>query len=128
MARDSINVQYPTIDDSQSVGAKKITKAAVTPANGVKIANAFANKNNSLFICVENTDSNNSYVTFKAGDSYPNAMLGDLKQDVLSEATTVFQLQDVSRFENKDGSLYIDFPVAFVGNIFAIAKSVELNA
>lgn len=127
MARDSINVQYPTVDDSQSVGAKKITKSTVTPANGVKIVNAFANKNNSLFVCVENTDSNNSYITFKAGNSYPNSMLGDLKQDVLAEATTVFQLQDVSRFENNDGSLYIDFPVGFVGKIFAMAKSVELN-
>ena len=127
MARDSINVQYPTVDASQSVGAKEITKTSVTPANGIKIAKAFANKNNSLLICVENSGESDSYLTLKAGDSYPNSMLGDLKQDVYGEAVTVFQIQDISRFENKDGSLYIDFPVGFTGKIYAVAKSTALN-
>ena len=31
------------------------------------------------------------------------------------------------RFENKDGSLNLDFPSGFSGNVFAIAKSVALN-
>lgn len=127
MAKDVINVQYPVTDDTQSVGVKKITKAAVDPSKGISIANAFANKNNTLLICVENTDDENSSVTFLAGDAYPNAMLGDLSQAVTAESVTAFQIQDISRFENKDGSLNIDFADGFTGNIFVVAKSVALN-
>ena len=128
MARDSINVQYPAIDTTQSVGKASVTKTAVNASNGIKIASAFANKNNTLIICVDNDDDADSYVVFKAGDAYPNAMLGDLQQTVLSETTTVFQLQDISRFENKDGSLNVDFKTGFDGTIYAIAKSVALNS
>ena len=78
-------------------------------------------------VCVENTAQTDSKVTFLAGDAFPNAMLGNLEQDLLAKTTTVFQLQDISRFENKDGSLNLDFPSGFSGNVFAIAKSVALN-
>ena len=127
MARDSINVQYPAIDTTQSVGKASITKSTITAANGVKLAKAFANKNNTLLIGIDNAGEADSYVVFKAGDAYPNAMLGDLKQDVLAETTTVFQIQDISRFENKDGSLNIDFKTGFSGTIYAVAKSTDLN-
>ena len=128
MTRDVIKVQYPVTEGTQSVGAKAIVKKEVTVANGISIENAFANKNNTLFICVENTDDADSAVTFKAGNAYPNAMLGDLTQEVLAETVTVFQVQDISRFENKDGSLNIDFAAGFEGDIYAVAKSTALNA
>jgi hypothetical protein len=128
MARDLIDVQYPTVDATQSVGAVKVTKTTVTPANGIGIKKAFANKNNTLSICVENNDDAATYITFKAGDAYPNAMLGDLKVDLLAETANVFQVQDISRFENKDGSLNIDFASGFDGTIYAVAKAVKLNA
>lgn len=127
MARDKVSVQYPEMEDSQSVSAAKVTKTAVTAANGIELVNAFANKNNTLIICVENTAKTDSALTFIAGDAYPNAMLGDLEIDVLSESLNAFQVQDMSRFENKDGSIYIDFDSTFTGNIFAIAKSADLN-
>ncbi|MCR5265111.1 MAG: hypothetical protein K6E29_00780 [Cyanobacteria bacterium RUI128] len=127
MTRDSINVQYPTIEDSQSVGAAKLTKSVVDVENGVTVANAFANKNNTLTIFVENTADEDSTVTFKAGDTYPNSMLGDLQITVEDESVTAFQIQDISRFENKDGSLKIDFGADFEGNIYAVAKPVALN-
>ena len=38
---------------------------------------AFSNKNNSLFVVIENTASE-SLLTVKAGDAYPNSMLGDI--------------------------------------------------
>ncbi|MBO6271609.1 hypothetical protein J6O48_02380 [bacterium] len=127
MTKDIINVQYPISDATQSVAATGISKTAVDPDKGVSIKKAFANKNNTLMVCVENTAQTDSKVTFLAGDAFPNAMLGNLEQDLLAKTTTVFQLQDISRFENKDGSLNLDFPSGFSGNVFAIAKSVALN-
>ena len=127
MTRDAISVQYPTSEDSQSICSGTVTKTTVTAANGVTIKNAFANKNNTLMICIENTSDSDSDVTFKAGDCYPNSMLGDLDVSVLTKSITVCQIQDISRFENKDGSLNLDFETAFTGNIFAIAKPVDLN-
>ncbi len=127
MARDIIAVQYPEMDDSQSVANAKVTKKTVTQANGITIEKAFDNKNNSLVICVENTASSASSVTFKAGDNYPNAKLGDLEVNVDQNSLNVFQIQDPSRFENKDGSMNLDFKTGFTGNIFAAAKSVAVH-
>ena len=83
MARDSINVLKPVYDNSESVATVKCTKQAVTQANGIKIAKAFENKDNSLFIMIENTTTvssaaADSSATIKAGDAYPNSVLGDL--------------------------------------------------
>lgn len=127
MARDIIAVQYPEMDDSQSIANAKVTKKTVTQANGIAIEKAFDNKNNSLVICVENTASSASSVTFKAGDNYPNAKLGDLEVNVDQNSLNVFQIQDPSRFENKDGSMNLDFKTGFTGNIFAAAKSVAVH-
>lgn len=127
MTRDLIDVQYAQTDTTQSVSTAKITKSSVTAANGVGIKNAFANKNNTLMICIENNDDESATVTFKAGNAYPNAMLGDLTVTLLAESLNVFQIQDPSRFENKDGSLNIDFAAGYDGKIFAVAKSVALN-
>ena len=127
MTRDLINVQYPELDSTQSVAELEVTRSTVTQANGVGITKAFANKNNTLLICVENTAESDSQVTFKAGDIYPNAMLGDLTVDVAASTVNAFQIQDISRFENRDGSLNIDFKSGFTGKIFAIAKPTALN-
>lgn len=127
MTRDIISVQYPMIDNSQSILSSKIIKSSVTPANGVSIQKALANKNNTLMICIENTADNDTGLTLKAGDNYPNSMLGDLKVVVLSGSLLALQLQDIARFENKDGSINIDFDTDFKGNIYAMAKSTGLN-
>ena len=127
MSKDIINVQYPRMEGTQSVASVEIEKTEVNPANGISIEDAFANKNNTLVICVENSSESDSSVTFVAGDNYPNAMLGNLEQEIPAETCVVFQMQDPSRFENKDGSLYIDFDEGFEGSIFAAAKSVGLN-
>ena len=127
MTRDNISVQYPKMENTQSVATVKVTKDNVVQANGVCVEKAFANKNNSLAICIENSSTSASEVIFKAGDNFPNAKLGDLKIDVEASSVNVVQFQDLSRFENKDGSLYIDFKVGFTGKIFAVAKSVEIE-
>lgn len=132
MARDSINVLKPVYDNSESVATAKCTKQAVTQANGIKIAKAFENKDNSLFIMIENTTTvssaaADSSATIKAGNAYPNSMLGDLTVTLDKSAITAIQIQDPSRFENADGSIYVDFASGFTGNIFAVAKRVGLK-
>ena len=120
MTRDIINVQYPTLDHTESVANICIEKQAISQANGVTIAEAFSNKNNTLFVVIENTTSD-SLLTVKAGDAYPNSMLGDIVIEI-PEGVSAIQLQDLSRFEKADGSIDLDFSEGFVGNIYAIAK------
>lgn len=127
MTRDIINIQCPVVDKTQSVANVAITKTAVVVANGIEIKNAFKNKNNTLLICVENSATKATTLTFNAGDTYPNAMLGNLEVSLPASSTTMLQIQDASRFENKDGSVNLDFSTDFTGNIYAVAKSVALN-
>lgn len=121
MTRDIINVQYPTLDHTESVANICIEASTVVPANGVTIADAFSNKNNSLFIVIENGDSTSSLLTVKAGDAYPNSMLGDIVIE-LPKGISAIQLQDLSRFEKADGSIDLDFDDDFDGTIYAVAK------
>lgn len=127
MARDIIDVQNPVLDNSESVGTVKVTKTTVTQANGITVKKAFNNKNNTLFIHVDTTATSDSSLTIKAGDTYPNAMLGDLTVALTKSAETVLQIQDPSRFENKDGSVNIDFASGFTGTIYAVAKRAGLK-
>lgn len=121
MTRDIINVQYPTLDHTESVANISILKQAVTPANGITIADAFSNKNNSMFLVIENTAESNSSLTVKAGEAFPNSMLGDIVIEI-PEGVSAIQIQDLSRFEKQDGSIDLDFDEDFEGNIYAIAK------
>ena len=121
MTRDIIEVQYPTLDHTESVANIGIESADVVPANGITIADAFSNKNNSLFIVIKNNGSTSSLLTVKAGDAYPNSMLGDIVIE-LPVGISAIQLQDLSRFEKTDGSIDLDFAEEFSGTIFAVAK------
>ena len=120
MTRDIINVQYPALDHTESIANICIEKTDVIPTNGVTIPEAFSNKNNSLFVVIENTASE-SLLTVKAGDAYPNSMLGDIVIE-LPAGVSAIQLQDLSRFEKADGSIDLDFAEGFTGTIFAVAK------
>lgn len=120
MTRDIINVQYPVLDHTESVANIGIKTSTVAQANGITIADAFSNKNNSLFIVINNTDTS-SLLTVKAGDAYPNSMLGDIVIE-LPAGISAIQLQDLSRFEKADGSIDLDFAAGFTGTIYAIAK------
>lgn len=121
MTRDSINVQYPVLDHTESIANIAITTTAVTQANGITIKDAFSNKNNSLFIVIDTTVNGGSLLTVKAGDAYPNSMLGDLVIE-LPKGISAIQLQDLSRFQKADESIDLDFGEGFTGNIYAIAK------
>lgn len=127
MARDKVEVLLPAQDVTQSVEVGEITKQAVTQANGIYIEDALKNKNNSLQIFVENTTTvssaaADSSMTIKAGDHYPNRILGDLTVALTKSKTVAIILDDISRFENKDGSINLDFASGFTGNVWAVAK------
>ena len=120
MARDKISPKLPLREATESVELVTFTKQTVTVANGIEIEKAFDNKNNSLFIVVEPTSVGT--ITFKAGDAYPNSMLGDLTVTPTDDQPNVYQILDEARFERTDGSIYIDFGTGFVGTIYAVAK------
>ena len=127
MTRDIISVNMPKVEASQSIAYEEFTPFEVNATNGIVIEKAAENKNNSLSILIENASETASSVTFIAGDTYPNSMLGDLVIPLKELATTVCQLQDLSRFENRDGSIHLDFQTGFVGNIYAVAKCAGIT-
>lgn len=133
MARDEIAVLLPTPDSTKSVEYGTITKQAVTQANGISVKKALDNKNNSLVIYVENTTGAgttpaDSTLTIKAGNEYPNKILGDLTIALTKSVITAVILEDISRFENRDGSILLDFGSGFTGNCWAVAKRVGMEA
>lgn len=121
MTRDAIDIQYPVLDHTESVANIGITKKTVVVANGIKIKDAFSNKNNSMFIVIENDDDAKSSMTVKAGNAYPNSMLGNITIEI-PVGVSAIQIQDLSRFENSDGSIDLDFASGFDGSVYAIAK------
>ena len=127
MTRDIIDVQYPVLDHSESIANIAITKQAVTVANGITIKDAFSNKNNSLFIVIDNTANASSLLTVKAGEAYPNSMLGDIVIE-LPKGVSAIQLEDLSRFQKSDESIDLDFGTGFSGTIYAIAKWAGVRA
>ena len=120
MARDILNVQLPVQDETASIEIKAFAKQTVAPANGIVIEKALDNKNNSLVIVIEPTTA--GAVTIKAGDAYPNSMLGDLTVAPTAGQVNAILLEDMARFENRDGSVAIDFASGFAGTIYAVAK------
>lgn len=132
MTRDKVTVLLPVQDATQSIESGAITKKAVTQANGIEITDALGNKNNSLQIYVENTTTSggsaaDSSVIVKAGNNYPNKVLGDLTLALGAGKITVILLEDISRFENRDNSVYLDFASGFTGNVWAVAKRAGIK-
>ncbi|DAB04747.1 TPA: hypothetical protein CPT89_01060 [Candidatus Gastranaerophilales bacterium HUM_11] len=126
MARDEISLQYLTYDATDSVGSVNVEKQAVTQANGIKLKNAFACKDNSMKIIVENTATSDSTLTIKAGEKQ-NATLGDATIALTKNSSTVIApIRDMARFENADGSIDIDFATGFTGNIYAVGEKAGL--
>ena len=126
MTRKMIDVQYPVLDHTESIANISIVRTTVD-AEGITIKDAFSNKNNSLFILINNKGDKTGLLTVKAGDAYPNSMLGDIIIEIAKGVSAV-QLQDLSRFEKSDASIDLDFSEGFEGEIFAIAKWAGVSA
>lgn len=142
MTRDIVDVILPVQDNTQSVETAEIAKQAVTQANGIVIKNALDNKNNSLQIYVENTTGSGataSSVTIKAGNHYPNKVLGDQAVTLKAGKIHVILLEDISRFETiqeltesgkktvYNSTINLDFASGFTGNVWAVAKRAGIK-
>lgn len=123
MAEKFTTVYIPVQDDSQSVEFTEITKTPAAADDVIIIRDALANKNNSLQIFAETSAT--SRITIQAGNNYPNKILGDKTIEV--DEFTVVLLEDISRFENRDGSIAIKCGTAFSGNIWATAKRAGMK-
>jgi len=126
MTRKMIDVQYPVLDHTESIANISIVRTTVD-AEGITIKDAFSNKNNSLFILINNKGDKTGLLTVKAGDAYPNSMLGDIIIEI-AKGVSAIQLQDLSRFQKSDESIDLDFSEGFEGEIFAIAKWAGVSA
>lgn len=126
MARDKIKVYNYTYDTTDSVGVVAIAQQVVTQANGIEIEKAFANKDNSLVITIDNTGSATT-ATITAGTKQ-NAVLGDCTIALEAGINHIALNRDMARFENIDGSVYIDFADGFTGNIWAVAEKAGLGS
>ena len=127
MTRTSINLQYPTSDTTDSIQTLCPTATSVVQADGIKVANAFACKDNTLTIVIINTAEAAKDITIKKGD-YPNSILGDLTFSVTASSTTLVKIENPSRFEQSDGSVLIDFASGFTGSIYATGKRAGLKS
>lgn len=126
MARDTMNLQYFTYDATDSVGVVNIIKQDITE-NGIEIKNAFAGKDNSVDILIENTSGTDKEVILKAGEKQ-NALLGDANVPVANgEAIALDLMRDMARYERADGTIHIDFEAGFAGKIYAIARRAGLK-
>ena len=121
MAEKTINVNLPKATEaSKSIEIIKAVKTTVANGDVVTVEKAFENKDNSFFLVLEGAGT----VTIKAGDNYPNAMLGDLNATVA--ALAVINIQDLARFENRDNTIVIDC-ANYAGTIMAIGKRAGLE-
>ena len=126
MARDIITVKNYTYDATDSVGVVAIAPQTVSQANGIEISKAFSVKDNSLVVIVENTGSASTMI-IKAGEKQ-NASLGDCTIALDAGVNAVALNRDMARFENVDGSVYIDFGTGFTGTICAVAEKAGLGS
>lgn len=126
MARDKITVKNYTYEATDSVGVVAIAPQTVTQANGIELSKAFSVKDNSLVVIVDNTGSASTMI-IKAGEKQ-NASLGDCTIALDAGINAVALNRDMARFENVDGSVYIDFGAGFTGTICAVAEKAGLGS
>ena len=118
-----IIVHLPVQDDSQSVEFVEVVKTEAAAGDEIIIKDALINKNNSLQIFAETSAS--STIIIKQGNNYPNKILGE--KTVPVEEFAVILLEDISRFENRDGSVVLKCGASFSGNVWATAKRVGMK-
>ena len=112
-----IRINLPNMDFSKSLEIATVEPVAIE--DEMIIIEAMKNKNNSLHIIVNATTAGD--ICFKPGDAYPNAMLGDCWLRCEQGYNDII-IEDISRFENRDGSVALDFGSGFAGKVWATAK------
>jgi hypothetical protein len=126
MARDMVDTQYPNIDVTNSAGVLSAVETAIAPANGIAIRGFFNSKDNAGKIFLNM--SVGGELIIRAGDGFKTQNgMGDLSVD-LAVGVNVITLERPARFENKDGTVYLDFTGAnLAGTIIAAAKKAGLK-
>lgn len=122
MTTVNIDVCLPKLDVTESIEVGEVTAKTIT--TDMQIVDALKNKNNSLAIVVVASTAGN--LVIKAGDNYPNAILGDLSV-ACGAGTTVIRLQDISRFENRDCTVKVAGDGTLAGTIYATAKRAGIR-
>jgi hypothetical protein len=123
MARTELTITLGELDDSKSVNVAEVTPTNIT-ADGVKLKDAAGAKYESIWLVVAGASAGD--VTIKAGDAYPNNLLGDCTFEAAA-GVAPFQIADYARFLNKDGSIDIDFESGFSGTIYAIGQRAGIK-
>lgn len=118
-----INIQFGKQDDTRSV--ETVAVEPTTIGTDMKLVNAFGNKNNSLHVLV--TATTEGKLVIKAGDNYPNKILGDLNVTCEANKLTDIIVEDISRFENRDGSVAFTTDGTLAGTISVVAKRAGLD-
>lgn len=122
---DKITMNYGSDDATVSLSSVTITPVAIVPANGTVVENFFAAKDNSAYLLLTITTA--GAMTIKAGDAYPiNSCLGDMTID-LPAGAHVISIERNARFENKGGSLKLEFAENTAGTIAAFGKKAGLR-
>lgn len=117
-----IKINLPNLENSKSLEIAVVEKATIEEE--MTIIEAMKNKNNSLHIIVNATTAGD--IVFKSGDNYPNAMLGDCSLHCEVGYNDII-IEDISRFENRDGSIVLGKSGELAGEIFAVAKRAGLK-
>ena len=122
MEQEAIEIQYPVLDHTESVANIGLETIKIDVSKKVTIKDAeLAAGNNLLFLVILNKANHSSALTFKAGDAYPNSMLGDVVIE-LPIGYSAINLADMPRFIKSDKSFDLSFDKDFDGEIFAIGK------
>lgn len=122
--RDEIEIKYTDCDLTTSASKASNNSFTFNKDNGVKVKNFFEAKDNSAWLLLKLTTAGS--IILRSGDCYPTQnVMGDLEFD-LDVGEHFLQIERLARFENKDGSLNIDFANA-VGTINAIGKRAGLK-
>ena len=117
-----IRINLPNMDFSKSLEIATVEPVAIE--DEMIIIEAMKNKNNSLHIIVNATTAGD--ICFKPGDAYPNAMLGDCWLRCEQGYNDII-IEDISRFEDRNGNIVLTKNEELAGQIFAVAKRAGLQ-
>lgn len=117
-----LTITYPVPEATNSLEIAQVT--AITIEDEMTIIDAMKNKNNSLHVIVKATTAGD--ICFKAGNNYPNAMLGDCYVHCETGYNDII-IEDISRFENRDNTIVLEKSGDLAGEILAVAKRAGMK-
>ena len=121
MLNKEVDIQYPVLNHEESIANIALNTCDINKEHTLAtITNVLDTKDNNMFFVVLNS-GDMSVLTIKAGDAYPNSMLGDLQIEIPFGFSAI-NLADLPRFVKADSSIDVEFKDDFVGKFFVIGK------